>query len=150
MPVLFLTFACIVVFLLLLIQNKQAAYSMSTLEIVRYALLYLMPVVALIVGNRLIVGEYLSGTRLFVEALPLGPNLPLILKYVLGLVFLSGLALVMIALAARSASAADEITSQYLLLISGKTLIMMWLYWSIVFVSVYVAICEYCFIWCLR
>ncbi|MFK8076166.1 MAG: hypothetical protein AB8B84_06250 [Granulosicoccus sp.] len=133
MPVLFLTFGCVVVFLLLLIQNKQAAYSMSSLEIVRYALLYLMPVVALILGNRLIVGEYLSGTRLFVEALPLGPNLPLILKYLLGLVFLSGLALVMIALAAKSASAADEITSQYLLLLAGKTLVMMWLYWSIVF-----------------
>lgn len=133
LPVVFLTFGCIIIFLLLLIQNKQAAYSMSTLEIVRYALLYLMPVVALIVGNRLIVGEYLSGTRLFIEALPLGPNLPLILKYLLGLVFLSGLALVLIAMAARSASPADEITSQYLLLIAGKTLVMMWLYWSIVF-----------------
>lgn len=133
LPVVFLTLGCVVVFLLLLVQNKQAAYSMSTLEIVRYALLYLMPVVAFIVGNRLIVGEYLSGTRLFVEALPLGPNLPLILKYILGYVFLSGLALVLIALAARSASPADEVTFQYLLLIAGKTLVMTWLYWSVVF-----------------
>lgn len=133
LSVVFLTFGCVTVFLLLLVQNKQAAYSMSTLEIVRYALLYLMPVIAFIVGNRLIVGEYLSGTRLFVEALPVGTNLPLLLKYLLGYFFLSGLALVLIALAGNSASPADEITSRYLLLIAAKTLLIIWLYWSVVF-----------------
>ena len=133
LPVVFLTLGCLAVFLLLLVQNKQAAYSMSTLEIVRYALLYLMPIVALIIGNRLIVGEYLSGTRLFVEALPLGQNLPLVLKYLLGYALLSGLTLALIFLAAKSASVADEITLDYLVLISSKSLVMLWLYWSIVF-----------------
>ncbi|MDB4222565.1 hypothetical protein N9850_02245 [Granulosicoccus sp.] len=130
---LFLSLGCITVFLLLLIQNKGAAFSMSSLEIVRYALLYLMPVVALIVGNRLIVNEYLSGTRLFVEALPLGQSLPLILKYLTGLCYLSFLAVLLILLSVNSASLADEITSDYVLLIISKTLVMIWLYWSIVF-----------------
>ncbi|MFT4727710.1 MAG: ABC-type transport system involved in multi-copper enzyme maturation permease subunit, partial [Granulosicoccus sp.] len=101
---LFLSLGCITVFLLLLIQNKGAVYSMSSLEIVRYALLYLMPVVSLIVGNRLIVNEYLSGTRLFVEALPLGQSLPLILKYLTGLGYLSVIAVLLILLAVNSAS----------------------------------------------
>lgn len=130
---LFLSLGCITVFLLLLIQNKGAAYSMSSLEIVRYALLYLMPVVSLIVGNRLIVNEYLSGTRLFVEALPLGQSLPLVLKYLTGLGYLCIIAVLLILLAVESASLADEITSAYLVLITSKTLIMIWLYWSIVF-----------------
>jgi len=130
---LFLFLGCIVVFLLLLIQNKGAAYSMSTLEIVRYALLYLMPLVSLIVGNRLIVKEYLSGTRLFVEALPLGQRLPLLLKYLTGLGYLSLIALTLILLSVKSASLADEITFSYVLLITSKTLLMVWLYWSIVF-----------------
>jgi hypothetical protein len=130
---LFLSLGCITVFLLLLIQNKGAAYSMSSLEIVRYALLYLMPVVSLIVGNRLIVNEYLSGTRLFVEALPLGRSLPLVLKYLTGLGYLSIITVLLILLAVKSASLADEITVAYLLLITSKTLVMIWLYWSIVF-----------------
>lgn len=130
---LFLCVGCVTVFLLLLIQNQGAAYSMSSLEIVRYALLYLMPVVALIVGNRLIVNEYLSGTRLFVEALPLGQNLPLILKYISGLAYLFFLAILLVLLAVQSASLSDEITPAYLVLITAKTLVMIWLYWSIVF-----------------
>ena len=130
---LFLSLGCITIFVLLLIQNAGAAYSMSSLEIVRYALLYLMPVASLIVGNRLIVNEYLSGTRLFVEALPLGQSLPLLLKYFTGLVYLSSLAVLLVLLAVNSASLADEITRDYLLLIGAKTLVMVWLYWSIVF-----------------
>lgn len=130
---LFLCLGCITVFLLLLIQNQGAAYSMSSLEIVRYALLYLMPVVSLIVGNRLIVNEYLSGTRLFVEALPLGQRLPLVLKYLTGLCYLFIIGVLLILLAVNSASLADEITPAYFMLITGKTLVMIWLFWSIVF-----------------
>lgn len=130
---LFLCLGCITGFLLLLIQNRGAAYSMSSLEIVRYALLYLMPVVSLIVGNRLIVNEYLSGTRLFVEALPLGQNLPLVLKYLSGLGYLWLIAVLLVLLAVNSASLADEITTDYFVLITSKTLVMVWLYWSIVF-----------------
>lgn len=129
----FLSLGCVTVFLLLIIQNQGAAYSMSTLEIVRYALLYLMPLVVLIVGNRLVVKDYLSGTRLFVEALPLGQNLPLVLKYFIGLGYLFILALLLLLLAMQSATLADEINTAYFLLIASKTLVLIWLYWSIVF-----------------
>jgi len=133
LPVLFLVLGCVAVFLLLIVQNSAAAYSMSSLEIVRYALLYLIPIVAFIVGSRLIVGEYLSGTRLFVESLPIGPNLPLVLKYLSGLFLLVCVSFILILLAANAASLADEITADYLQLIGIKTFVMVWLYWSIVF-----------------
>ncbi|MFK7854553.1 MAG: hypothetical protein AB8B79_10585 [Granulosicoccus sp.] len=131
--VFFLSAGCLVVVMLLLAQNAAAAYSMSAFEIVRFSLISLLPLVALIIGNRLIVREYLSGTRLFVEALPMGPNLPLVLKYLLGFLYLASLSSAMILLAAQQAGIADDVTLDYVMLIVGKTLVMVSLYWSIVF-----------------
>jgi len=128
-----LSAACLVVVVLLLAQNKAAAYSMSPFEVVRFSLISFLPLLALIVGNRLIVREYLSGTRLFVEALPVGNFLPLILKYLLGLAFILFIALGMVFLASQQSSIADDITLQYVQLIVIKTLVVASLYWSIVF-----------------
>lgn len=130
---LLLALGSLVVVLMLLERNAVAAYSMSPFEIVRFALLSFIPLVALIIGNRLIVREYLSGTRLFVEALPVGSSRPLLLKYLLGLVYLSCIALAMVLLAAQQAGMADDVTRDYLLLICSKTLVMAMLYWSVVF-----------------
>ena len=124
---------CLVVVLLLLEQNEVAAYSMSSFEIVRFALISFLPLVALIVGNRLIVNEYLSGTRLFVEALPIGGFMPLLLKYVLGLSYIFALSTIMVLLAGRHSGMADDVTSEYLLLILAKTWVVVLLYWSVVF-----------------
>lgn len=124
---------CLIVVLALLAQNRVAAYSMSSFEIVRFALLSFLPLIALIVGNRLIVREYLSGTRLFVEALPIGSNLPLVLKYLLGFTYIALISVMMIALAAQQAGIADDVTAKYVTLILGKTLAMVSLYWSMVF-----------------
>lgn len=131
--VFFLSVGCLAVVVLLLAQNSAAAYSMSAFEIVRFSLISFLPLVALITGNRLIVREYLSGTRLFVEALPMGPNLPLVLKYLLGFLYLALLSIAMVLLAAQQAGIADDVTRDYVVLILGKTLIMVSLYWSVVF-----------------
>jgi len=124
---------CLVVVLLLLAQNSVAAYSMSAFEIVRFSLITFLPLIALIVGNRLVVNEYLSGTRLFVEALPVGNIVPLTLKYLLGFAYISLIASIMVLLAGRQAGIADDVTGEYLLLILGKTCVMVSLYWSVVF-----------------
>ncbi len=130
---LLLTAGTIAMTLLMLAWNRQAPYSMSPFEIVRFALLSFLPLIALITGNRLIVREYLSGTRQFVEALPMGRNLPLLLKYLTGLVYLAALAIMMVALAAQQAGVTDDVTRDYVLLIMLKTLVMTTLYWSVVF-----------------
>ncbi len=119
--------------LLLLAWNSDAPYSMSPFEIVRFALLSFLPLIALIVGNRLVVREYLSGTRLFVEALPVGSTVPLLLKYLLGWLYLAALAVIMVLLAAQKAGIADDVTPAYVWMIIGKTLVMTTLYWSVVF-----------------
>ncbi len=124
---------CLVVVLLLLAQNSVAAYSMSAFEIVRFSLIGFLPLVALIVGNRLVVNEYLSGTRLFVEALPVGIVLPLVLKYFLGFGYIALIATAMVLLAGQQAGIADDVTPDYLLLILAKTWVMVSLYWSLVF-----------------
>lgn len=130
---LFLGAGCLVVVLLLLAQNSVAAYSMSAFEIVRFALLGFLPLIALIVGNRLIVNEYLSGTRLFVEALPVGIVVPLMLKYLLGFAYIVLIATAMVLLAAQQAGIADDVNLHYVLLILSKTWVMVTLYWSVVF-----------------
>lgn len=130
---LLLGLACLVVVLLLLAQNSVAEYSMSAFEIVRFSLVTFIPLVALIVGNRLIVHEYLSGTRLFVEALPVGTVVPLLLKYIMGFVYIVVIATAMVLLAARQSGIADDVTTAYVLLILGKTWVMVSLYWSLVF-----------------
>ena len=75
-----LLFGALLIILVALLQNQTAAYSMSPFEVVRFTLLTLFPLVAIMLGNRLFVREYMSGTRLFVEALPVGLLRPLILK----------------------------------------------------------------------
>ena len=119
--------------LVLLAWNSDAPYSMSPFEVVRFALLSFLPLIALIVGNRLVVREYLSGTRLFVEALPVGSTVPLLLKYLLGWLYLVTLAVIMVLLAAQKAGIADDVTTDYVWLIIAKTLVMTTLYWSVVF-----------------
>lgn len=130
---LFLGAGSLVMVLLLLAWNSDAPYSMSPFEIVRFALVSFLPLIALIVGNRLVVREYLSGTRLFVEALPVGSTVPLLIKYLLGWVYLAALAVIMVLLAAQKAGIADDVTAGYVWLIIGKTLVMTTLYWSVVF-----------------
>lgn len=133
MAALFLAGGCLIVVLILLEQNAFSAYSMSTFEIVRFSLLTFLPLIALIVGNRLIVNEYLNGTWLFVEALPVGGFVPMLLKYVMGFVYIAIIATTMVLLAGTRAGIADDVTSDYMLLILVKTWVMVSLYWSVVF-----------------
>lgn len=125
--------ATLAVALVALAQNRSAAFSMSPFEVVRFALLTYLPLVALVVGNRLVVREYLARTRLFVEALPVGSTRPLALKYLLGLVYLALLVVALVLIAARAAGLADDVTVDYVALVSGKALAIVALYWSVVF-----------------
>ena len=125
--------ATLAVVLVALGQNRAAAFSMSPFEVVRFALLSYVPLVVLIVGNRLVVREYLAGTRLFVEALPVGGAWPLVLKYLTGAIYLALLVVLLVLIAGRAAGLADDVTRDYLLQMTGKSLALVALYWSVVF-----------------
>ena len=128
-----LLFGALLIILVALLQNQTAAYSMSPFEVVRFTLLTLFPLVAIMLGNRLFVREYMSGTRLFVEALPVGLLLPLILKYLLGLTYLLLLMVVVVGSSALVAGVAEDATLQYAGLMFAKSAVIVLLYWSISF-----------------
>jgi hypothetical protein len=123
----------VLMLLLALAQNRAGTFSMSALEIIPFALTLLLPLVAFITGNRLIVREYLGRTRLFVEALPVGTVTPLVLKFVAGFVYLAVLGIIMVLMASRAAGTADQIDVAFLMLLMVKTLSMVVLVWSVVF-----------------
>jgi len=119
--------------LLALAQNERAAFGISPFEVVRFALITFLPLICLVVGNRLVVREYLAGTRQFVEALPVGTLAPLLLKYLTGYLFIALLGAAVLLVCTLGASLADDPTPAYLSLLLAKTLVVLFLYWGVVF-----------------
>ena len=122
-----------VVVLVAILQQRMGEFSLSGFEVVRFCLITLLPLIAFIVGNRLIVREYVGGTRKFVEALPTRDFTPLLVKYCIGLFYLSSLCVLVVVLAAMSAGTAEDIDQQYILLLLTKTIAIGALIWSVVF-----------------
>lgn len=123
----------VLVVLVAIAQQRLGEFSMSGFEVVRFALITILPLIAFIVGNRLIVREYVGGTRRFVEALPTKDFTPLLIKYLFGLFYLVALCVLVVFLAALSASTAEDVDQQYLQLLMTKTIVIASLIWSVVF-----------------
>jgi len=123
----------VLVVLVAIAQRQQGEFSMSGFEVVRFTLITLLPLIAFIVGNRLIVREYVGGTRRFVEALPMRDFTPLLIKYLFGLSYVIVLCALLVILAASSASSAEDADQQYLQLLLTKTIAIGGLIWSVIF-----------------
>jgi len=121
------------VVLIALEQQRSGAFNMSGFEVVRFSLITIIPLITFIVGNRLIVREYTGGTRRFVEALPIKKFTPLLVKYFIGLFYISALCLFVVLIAANAASLAEDVTQRYLQLLLLKTAVIGLLFWSLVF-----------------
>jgi len=116
-----------------IMQQRMGEFRMSGFEVVRFSIITIVPLIAFIVGNRLIVREYVGGTRKFVEALPTRDFTPLLVKYLLGLFYLITLCALVVFLAAASAGIAEDVDQQYVLLLLAKTFAIGTLIWSVVF-----------------
>ena len=127
----------IAVVLISLTQQRAAEFNMSSFEVVRFALITVVPLITLIVGNRLIAREYSGGTRRFMESLPIKAATPLIVKLAMGWLYLATLGVVVVGIAALLADAAEFVDQRYLTLLLVKTLTILTLYWSIVFFASY-------------
>ena len=114
-------------------QNQQAAFAMSPLQVLLLSITLVLPLVAFIMGNRLIATEYLGHSRQFVESLPINPLVFLIIKYLLGLLFLGGLALVAIAYAWLLSDSGDALDQRLLHIVLVKVLSVVFFIWSVVF-----------------
>jgi len=128
-----LAFGFVLVVLVAIMQQQLGEFSMSAFEVVRFSLITLVPLIAFIIGNRLIVREYVGGTRKFVEALPTRDFTPLLVKYFFGLFYLLALCVFVVFLAAVSANTAEDIDQKYVLLLLSKTVTIGTLIWSVVF-----------------
>ncbi len=128
-----LGFGFFVVLMVAFSQQSTGTFNMSTFQVVRFSLVTVIPLIAFIVGNRLVVKEYVGGTRKFVEALPIQKFMPLLVKYLIGLLFILALCVVVVYLSAGVADAAEGITRQYTKLLLLKTCAIGLLIWSIVF-----------------
>jgi len=123
----------IAVVLLSLTQQRAAEFNMSSFEVVRFALITVVPLITLIVGNRLIVREYTGGTRRFMESLPINPATPVVIKLLTGWFYLSLLGVILVVVAAMLADTAEFVNQRYITLLLVKTAALVSLYWSIVF-----------------
>ena len=113
--------------------NANGPFSISTIEIVRFSLISVIPLLAFIAGSRLIVDEYLGRTRLFVEALPVSRSVLVVEKYLFGWTFLVLLAVTGLVLAVLLGGPGDQFDRQSLTVIGVKTLVMVTLIWSVIF-----------------
>lgn len=123
----------IAIVLLSAAQQQAAEFSMSSFEVVRFALITVIPLIILIVGNRLIVREYTLGTRLFMESLPIRPATPVVVKLLSGWLYLLLLGTVLVSIAAMLANTAEFIDRRYMMLLLVKTSAIITVYWAIVF-----------------
>jgi len=128
-----LTIGLLGVFALSLARQSASEFGMSSFQVVYFALLTIMPLVALILGNRLIVREYTGGTRQFMESLPIAPATPLVVKFISGWIVLLAAGTLLIALAALFADPSEYFDKRYLSLLWVKTSAVLSLLWSVVF-----------------
>lgn len=96
---------------------------------VRFAL----PTLGLALGNRLVVAELSGRTQRFLEALPMRPYEPLLVKWLLGLALLLGVAFASLAAAALVASAREPIDAPFLALLGLRTSVVVLWGWSFFF-----------------
>lgn len=116
-----LTLLLAVVGLLLLVGALAAARTVTLLEAHATFVRFFLPIVALALGHRLVVREYQRGTQRFLEALPLRRWEVLITKLVLGLLFLSFVAAVSLAVCVAAASFREPVTLRWVALVALRT-----------------------------
>ncbi len=133
LPMLLLAAGFLATLMLAHAQNQKAVFSMSPLEILLLSITLVLPLIAFIMGGRLVTTEYLGHTRQFVEALPIKSWVFISIKYSLGLLYLLGLALAAIAYAWVLSDSGDALDKNLLRIVAIKTLSVVFFVWSVVF-----------------
>ena len=143
-----LAFCLAGVYLLLLAGTALGPETVSLVQ-AHATFLFFLTLGAMVLGNRLVVGEYYGRTQLFIEALPLARWELVAIKYLLGLALLAlaaGLSLAITALAALSREAID---GRFLAIVAARTGAWVSFAWSFCFtmgflgrfrVAIYIAI----------
>lgn len=126
---LFLFLAILVALVILLQIFQRSPSALSVLEIARSYMISLMPLVALVVGHKLVASEYMSGTINFIGALPVSARTVIAGKYVVGLVYLQFISLVVLSLVLQLGLSTENIDLRFvsiLLIRCGATVLVIW------------------------
>lgn len=105
----------------------------SPFESFRRFLWTFVPLASLILGQTLIAGEYRHKTQLFLEGLPLSRSVMMAVKYTLGLLILTGLSVVLLAVAWHRSHGVDAVTPRFLALLLLRSTCWVWFFWSLCF-----------------
>ncbi len=109
-------------FVVVLSHGIMATDAGRPLDSLRTFLFTFLVLACLILGNRLVVGEYQAKTQLFLEALPLTRLGMIVTKYLMGLTIVLFAALTAFGIAAVLSSQIDDLTSRFLSILLSKTL----------------------------
>jgi len=94
---------------------------------------WILPMAGLALGNRLVVAELHGRTQRFVESLPLRPWEPLVVKFVLGLGVLEGIALTSLFGTELFALSREPFELGYFVILGARTIVYVVFGWSIFF-----------------
>lgn len=114
-------------------QNFERISGVSPLQVLHTALLTLIPLLAFILGQRLIVSEYMGKTQMYLESLPARRVTLISVKFIFGLLVVWIFACLILASVAFAGRIVDSMDSRYFTLLLVKTLSISALQWSIVF-----------------
>ncbi len=98
----------------------------SGLQGLRYLLMSLIPLNAIILCNRLVVAEYQGKTQLFLAALPMPRGAMILVKYLVGLLFLIGFYAVSLVVEGGIWRASEALTAGFLVIVAAKGMLFIW------------------------
>ncbi len=120
-------------FLVLFAEAATEARLLTMFQISGFFLAFTVPLLALILGNRLVVSEYYGRTQLFIEALPIPRWQMVTVKYLLGLAILAGAMALNLALVALAASRTEPVELDFMLRLFVRALAFIFFVWSTAF-----------------
>ena len=120
------------IFLLMLLGTLMRSETVSLMTTHARFLIFLT-LGGMVLGNRLIVGEYYGRTQLFVEALPMRRWEMVALKYLLGLALLLLAAGASLAISAATSLSREAIDGQFLAIVAARTASYVFCFWSFFF-----------------
>ncbi len=121
------------VLMMLLIGALSATRTITILETHANFVRFFIPLIALALGNRLVVREYHGRTQRFLEALPIRRVEVVIVKVTAGIMILSIACMASLLLSALAAIVREPVTLRWLALVAMRSEVFVFVLWSVLF-----------------
>lgn len=105
----------------LILLGTYTGESVTVLEAHQGFMIFFVPLAAIVLGRRLVVGEYYARTQLYLEGLPLSRAEMLLVKLILGLVALEGIAFASLGTSLVAAFFRETLDAWFVTILVAKT-----------------------------